>query len=327
MDIALARPRLRATSAVMVGSSGGLRARARARARALGRHRRRPSPARSARSCRPTAPPSPTCAPPFRRRTRPRSGRLARGAWENLGRTGAEYAASRGRSSTTTTESRRGRAGSRSTGIEHFVALRDDGRPGLIFSAHLGNWELPAICAARYGLDATAVFRAPNDPAVARVVHEVRSETMGGPRGGPPGRGLRHAGRARAGRPSRHADRPAFHPRRDGRLHRPPGPDEPDPRQVRPPVRLPGPRRPGDPPAGPPLPPRADARRSTCRAIRTGRSTSQGAMQAMTARGRGLGARDTRSNGSGCTAAGGSPARRRKPQGKVSSRRAGIRVD
>jgi KDO2-lipid IV(A) lauroyltransferase len=65
-------------------------------------------------------------------------------------------------------------------GIDHFVGLRDDGRPGLIFSAHLANWELPAICAARFGLDATAVFRAPNDPAVARVVHEVRSETMGG---------------------------------------------------------------------------------------------------------------------------------------------------
>jgi KDO2-lipid IV(A) lauroyltransferase len=65
-------------------------------------------------------------------------------------------------------------------GIEHFLALRDDGKPGIIFSAHLANWELPAICAARFGLDATAVFRAPNDPAVARVLHEIRSETMGG---------------------------------------------------------------------------------------------------------------------------------------------------
>jgi KDO2-lipid IV(A) lauroyltransferase len=103
---------------------------------------------------------------------------IALGAWENLGRTGAEYphlkelfdydygAAAAGRVEV--------------DGIEHFIELKDDGLPGLIFSAHLGNWELPAICAARYGLDATAVFRAPNDPAVARVVHEVRSETMGG---------------------------------------------------------------------------------------------------------------------------------------------------
>ena len=102
---------------------------------------------------------------------------IALGAWDNLGRTGAEYphlgkifdydpeATVPGRIEV--------------DGVEQFLALRDDGRPGLIFSAHLANWELPAICAARFDLDATAVFRAPNDPGVARVVHEIRSETMG----------------------------------------------------------------------------------------------------------------------------------------------------
>lgn len=103
---------------------------------------------------------------------------IALGAWENLGRTGAEYAhldvlfdydyfdpKPDGRVEV--------------VGIEHFIALRDDGRPGIVFSAHLGNWELPAICASRYDLDTTAIFREPNDPAVARAVHEVRSRTMG----------------------------------------------------------------------------------------------------------------------------------------------------
>ena len=65
-------------------------------------------------------------------------------------------------------------------GLEHFYALRDDGKPGLIFSAHLGNWELPAIAAARFELEATAVFRAPNNPAAARLVGAVRQKTMGG---------------------------------------------------------------------------------------------------------------------------------------------------
>jgi KDO2-lipid IV(A) lauroyltransferase len=100
------------------------------------------------------------------------------GAWENVGRIGAEYphlgelfdydywADATGRIEV--------------EGVEQFMALRDDGKPGLIFSAHLANWEMPAICAARYGLEATAVFRPPNDPAVARVVHEIRNETMGG---------------------------------------------------------------------------------------------------------------------------------------------------
>jgi len=104
---------------------------------------------------------------------------IAKGAWENLGRTGAEYA-HLGMLFDYDYHNPHADGRVEVEGIEHFIALKDDGRPGLIFSAHLGNWELPAICAARYGLDATAVFRAPNDPAVARAVHEVRSQTMGG---------------------------------------------------------------------------------------------------------------------------------------------------
>jgi KDO2-lipid IV(A) lauroyltransferase len=100
------------------------------------------------------------------------------GAWDNLGRTGAEYA------HLGTLFDYDHESGTidrvEVQGVEHFISLLDDGRPGLIFSAHLANWELPAICAARYGLDATAVFRPPNDPAVAHLLHEIRSQTMGG---------------------------------------------------------------------------------------------------------------------------------------------------
>lgn len=105
--------------------------------------------------------------------------RIARGAWENLGRTAAEYAHlhhlfdwdadNQSQASRCEVE-----------GIERFIALRDDGKPGIFFSAHLANWELPAICAARYDLKVTAVFRAPNNPAVNRIVHAIRSGTMGG---------------------------------------------------------------------------------------------------------------------------------------------------
>lgn len=105
--------------------------------------------------------------------------RIARAAWENLGRVAAEYAHLKDifdydyhnpdRPSRVEV-----------AGIEHFIALKDDDRPGLIFSAHLANWELPAICAATYDLETTAVFRAPNDPAIAAIVHEIRSGAMGG---------------------------------------------------------------------------------------------------------------------------------------------------
>ena len=104
---------------------------------------------------------------------------IVKSAWDNLGRVGAEYA-HLGSLVDYDPENPNPAGRIEVDGLEQFLALRDDGRPGIIFSAHLANWELPAICAARYGLDATAVFRAPNDPATARVVHEVRRETMGG---------------------------------------------------------------------------------------------------------------------------------------------------
>jgi Kdo2-lipid IVA lauroyltransferase/acyltransferase len=104
--------------------------------------------------------------------------RIVRGAWDNLGRTASEYAHLNEIFDYDPEKPDAGRI--EVVGIPYFDALRDDGRPGIIFSGHFANWELPAICAARFGLDATAVFRAPNAAAVARVVHEVRSQTMGG---------------------------------------------------------------------------------------------------------------------------------------------------
>lgn len=105
--------------------------------------------------------------------------RIARAAWENLGRTAAEYAHLK---TLFDYDYHNPDPNSRVevVGIEHFIALKDDEKPGLIFSAHLANWELPAICAAAYDLETTAVFRAPNDPAIAAVVHEIRSGAMGG---------------------------------------------------------------------------------------------------------------------------------------------------
>lgn len=105
--------------------------------------------------------------------------RIARGAWENLGRTAAEYAHLK---TLFDYDYQNPDAPSRVevAGIEHFIALKDDDKPGLIFSAHLANWELPAICAAAYDLETTAVFRAPNDPAIAAIIHEIRSGAMDG---------------------------------------------------------------------------------------------------------------------------------------------------
>lgn len=112
----------------------------------------------------------------FPEKTEAERKKIARGAWENLGRVGAEYPHLQDLFDYDSDTMGRFEV----DGIEHFIALRDDDKPGLIFSSHLANWEFPAICAARYGLEATAVFRAPNDPAIARVLHEIRAGAMGG---------------------------------------------------------------------------------------------------------------------------------------------------
>jgi KDO2-lipid IV(A) lauroyltransferase len=105
---------------------------------------------------------------------------IVRTAWSNLGRTGGEYphlATIFDFDPNATTPCR---IEVPQDSIDRFVELIKDGQGALLFSAHLGNWELPAVCAARFGLDTTAIFRPPNDPATARLVAEIRSGTMGG---------------------------------------------------------------------------------------------------------------------------------------------------
>jgi|SRR5215472_5303345 len=60
-----------------------------------------------------------------------------------------------------------------------FDRVRDDGRPALVFAAHLANWELPAIMAAAWGLDAMVLYRRPNVGAVAEAVIAIRKGGMG----------------------------------------------------------------------------------------------------------------------------------------------------
>lgn len=60
-------------------------------------------------------------------------------------------------------------------GAEQAKRLRDDGRPGLIFSAHLGNWELLPVAGAHIGLEITSLYRPPNAAFAADIVERVRA--------------------------------------------------------------------------------------------------------------------------------------------------------
>jgi KDO2-lipid IV(A) lauroyltransferase len=56
---------------------------------------------------------------------------------------------------------------------------RQASRPTAVFAAHLANWELPALAAARFGLKASLLYRPPSVRAVADAVLKIRAGCMG----------------------------------------------------------------------------------------------------------------------------------------------------
>jgi len=103
--------------------------------------------------------------------------RILRGVWDNLGRVVAEFA----------------HLDRLAVGDPHhlpyihfddvsggrFDQVRDDGRPALVFAAHLANWELPAIMSEAMGMQALVLYRRPNVGAVADAVMAIRKGSMG----------------------------------------------------------------------------------------------------------------------------------------------------
>jgi KDO2-lipid IV(A) lauroyltransferase len=101
------------------------------------------------------------------------------GVWDNLGRVAAEYAHLDRLWDYDEAHPNAGRIELSPGTSERFVRLRDDDKPALIFAAHLGNWELPALAAAAYGLDTAVLYRTPNVVPVAQAVRRLRTLNMG----------------------------------------------------------------------------------------------------------------------------------------------------
>ena len=105
---------------------------------------------------------------------------ILHGVWDNLGRMGVEFAQlDRLWDYDPEHPERRGRIEIDAVGIERFVELLNDGKPALIFAAHLGNWELPAISAAQYKLDSAVLYRKPNNAAIDKWLRQTRAASMG----------------------------------------------------------------------------------------------------------------------------------------------------
>lgn len=98
-----------------------------------------------------------------------------RDAWDNLGRVVGEYPHLGGIARTS--PDARVRVSDEAMALFH--ALLEDGKPALCFSAHMGNWEVPAVVIAERGMPTAVVYRMPNNDAVAREITRIRAPLMG----------------------------------------------------------------------------------------------------------------------------------------------------
>ena len=94
--------------------------------------------------------------------------RILLGMWDNLGRVAAEYPHLSefgfGPGERVTVER-----------LEYLEQLRDDGKPGLFFSGHMGNWELNGFCAVANGVPLHLIYRGANNPRVDWIYRKGRS--------------------------------------------------------------------------------------------------------------------------------------------------------
>jgi len=93
--------------------------------------------------------------------------RIVAGVWDNFARIGPDY---------WHLDRFRDAAGGRLeiVGGEHLDALRDDGRPGLLFGGHLANWEMITLAARRHRLPLAVVYRELNNPLIDAYVRAIQ---------------------------------------------------------------------------------------------------------------------------------------------------------
>src|SRR3546814_19808740 len=94
---------------------------------------------------------------------------ITRGMWDNLGRSAAECVHIEQLARTACPGGR-----IEIVGLEHVVRMRDDGKPGMIVSGHIGNWELCGLPAARSGVPPADIYRAADNPMVDRLIRWIR---------------------------------------------------------------------------------------------------------------------------------------------------------
>ncbi len=121
----------------------------------------------------------------FPEKTSPEIETIVRGMWDNLGRVAAEYP-HLGRIAAADSDR------VELVNIDDVRALPNGPTAGILVSAHLANWEILPVVAARTGIDMMGVVREPNNPYVRPLLERLRG-IAGGERTDKGSRGAREA--------------------------------------------------------------------------------------------------------------------------------------
>jgi KDO2-lipid IV(A) lauroyltransferase len=101
------------------------------------------------------------------------------GAWDNLGRVAAEFAHLDRVVIFDPAHPAPADVDYDAASNARFHEIAKSSQPTLFFTAHTGNWEIPALGAAAFGVDVSALYRPPNIRAISDAVLKIRAGCMG----------------------------------------------------------------------------------------------------------------------------------------------------
>ncbi len=102
---------------------------------------------------------------------------IARDMWGNMARLAAEYIFLDSLFDFDINSKESGRI--EVDGIPLFEKIAGEDKPHILFTGHLGNFELLPIAGATYGMKVTSLFRPPNNPYIADYINSTRKSAMG----------------------------------------------------------------------------------------------------------------------------------------------------
>lgn len=99
--------------------------------------------------------------------------RIVHGVWDNLGRTMGEFPHVASLEQTTVGP------GWEMVGEQTLFEQAKRGGAAIFVSGHIANWELLPVAAAKYGILASSIYRAPTNPEVDKIITELRQSALG----------------------------------------------------------------------------------------------------------------------------------------------------